>query len=211
MIGSNLLRYRPDQRYLIFDVETEGLHLARTRPWQLAYAVCTLKGIESINVRHLNWPDLNVSLEAARVTRFDMATHMRIAEDPETVLRDFEALVNDPQYILTGHNILGFDAYVYQTWRRLCGRSLDWSFMPRMLDTNVLSKAYRKGFKPEHDNLPAWQYKVMAWREKGLKTRLGVMAREFGIEYDERYAHDAAYDVRVNHGVLNKLVWSIEV
>ncbi len=211
MIGASLLRYREDQRFLIYDFETEGLSLYHSRPWQISYAICTLKKIESIVVRHLDWPDLKVSDGAARITRFDMRTHKSIAEDPSVVLADFDALIYDSQYHPTGHNILGFDVYVHQTWRRLCGKTVDWSYVPRSLDTNALTKAYKKQFKPDLENLLAWQYKCMHFREKGLKSSLGSVAREFGLEYDERYAHDAAYDCRVNHGVLNKLIWSLEI
>lgn len=212
MIGSELLRYKTDQLYLIADTETEGLSLGRSRPWQISYAVCTLKEVLSIKVRHLNWPLLSVSPEAARITRFDMASHLSIAEDPAVVLGDFEPLLYDPKYIVVGHNWLGFDAYVVQTWRRLCGRQgVDWSYLPRTLDTNALSKAYQKQWKPDRENMWAWQYRCLEHREKGLKSSLGAMARLFEVPYDERFAHDAAYDTRVNHGVLKGLVWGMEV
>lgn len=210
MIGSELLRYKPDQKFLIFDKETEGLNLFSSRPWQISYAICTVKEILDIKVRHIHWPDLYVSDQAARVTRFNMASHLRIAEDPEVVLKDFEALALDPQYILAGHNILGYDIYVWETWRRLISRTTDWSYLPRILDTNCLMKAYKKGFAPSGDRL-TWQYKLLDYREKGLKSNLGVCAKEFKIPYDETRAHDAKYDTQINHAVLNKLIWAVEI
>lgn len=210
MIGSNLLRYKDDQLFLLHDWETEGLNLYNTRGWQLAYAICTIHRVISIKVRHLNWPNLNVSPEAARVTRFNMAEHLKIAEDPAVVMRDFNKLRYDPQYIRAGHNILGFDDYVTKAANRMLGLPHVESPELRALDTNALMKGYLKGWKPGPDIL-ATQYRWLNYREKGLKSSLGLCARTFSLEYDERQSHRADYDVYVNHGVLNKLVWSIEI
>ncbi len=214
MIGSDLLRYQDNQRFLCWDVETEGLSLTRARPWQIAYAICTIKGIESINVRYPLWEDLSVSEEAARVTRFDMKDYRARAEPADEVLKDFESILFDPSIMSLGHNLLGFDVYVVNTWRRLCGQKTDWSFVPRVVDTLALSRAYRYGHAPDRSNPLAWQYKMLGirgTRAKGMGCSLGAMAREFGVEYDERQAHNASYDCHVNHAVFNKLAWSVEV
>lgn len=210
MIGANLLRFNTEQRYLMWDVETEGLNLFTSRPWEISYAICTAKAIESIVVRRLNWPNLRVSDEAARITRFNMADHLKRAEDPMVVLKDFESLALDEQYLPAGHNIMGFDGYVYRTWRRALGLPDDISLHHRFIDTNCLFKGYKKGFVPTGDRF-VYQWKLLNYREKGLKSSLGVCCREFGIPYDERQAHDAKYDTQVNHAVLKELIWKIEI
>ncbi len=213
MIGSSLLRYRDDQKYLLLDGESNGLNLHASQPWQIAYAICTNKQIEATVVRYPKWPDFVMSDEAAQVTRFDMKDYLSRAEDPNDVLTDFEALLFDPQYLILGHNLLGFDAYLIQTWRRLCDRKEDWSFVPRIIDTLCLSRAYRFGIAPDHENLIAWQYKMLTIRSKakGMGASLGAMAREFQIEYDERKAHGALYDIEVNHKVFSRLIWEVEI
>lgn len=214
MIGADLLRYQDDQRFLIIDGESNGLNLHASQCWQIAYSICTLTSIEATVVRYPKWPDMVMSDEAARVTRFDMKDYLSRAEDPNAVLTDFEKLLYDPQYLIVAHNGLGFDAYLIQTWRRLCGREVDWSFVERMIDTLALSRAYRHQHTPDRDNPLAWQYKMLSirgTRTKGMGCSLGAMAREFGVEYDERRAHSADYDIDVTHKVLNKLVWSLEV
>jgi DNA polymerase III epsilon subunit-like protein len=214
MIGADLLRYQDNQRFLVLDGESNGLNLARSQPWQIAYAVCSLKQIEETVVRYPKWSDFVMSDEAAQVTRFDMKDYLSRAEDANEVLTDFEKLLLDPQYLIVGHNILGFDAYLIQTWRRLCGRSEDWSFVPRMIDTLALSRAYRYSQTPDRTNFLAWQYRMLSIRgsrAKGMGCSLGAMAREFQVPYDERLAHDAGYDIRVNHSVFNQLVWNLEV
>lgn len=214
MIGSDLLRYQDNQRYLIIDGESNGLNLARAQCWQIAYSIGTLKAIEATVVRYPKWPDLVMSDDAAQVTRFDMKDYLSRAEDPNAVLTDFEKLLYDPQYLIVAHNGLGFDAYLIQTWRRLCGRSEDWSFVHRIVDTLALSRAYRYQHIPDHANMLAWQYKMLSIRgtkAKGMGCSLGAMAREFGIEYDERRAHDAGVDIGYTHGILQRLVWSVEI
>jgi DNA polymerase III epsilon subunit-like protein len=213
MIGSELLRYQDHQRYILFDVETEGLNLGRSKPWQISYAICTNKRIESVVTRYPYYKDLNVSPEAAKITRFDHKSYVQASEDPLVILKDFEQIAMDPSYLILGHNILGFDAYMWQNMRHLSGLKTDWSFIDRMVDTLALSRAYRHQIQPDLNNITAWQYKMLTLRKKGkgFGASLKAMAKEFLIEYDERYSHDAEYDCQVNHQVFQKLIWTIEV
>lgn len=71
MIGSDLLRYNKAQKYLVWDVETTSLNLAYALPWQISYAVFTLDKILDIQNKYIFWKDLQVSADAARITRFD--------------------------------------------------------------------------------------------------------------------------------------------
>lgn len=213
MIGSDLLRYQDNQRYVIADFETEGLSLHHSRPWQLSYAICTNRQIESIVTKYPLYKDINVSDEAARVTRFDKKRYLEMAEDPVKILADFEAVVTDPSIFTVFHNGLGFDAYVWQTMRRLQGKPTDWTYINRMIDTLCLSRAYRHNMTPDRNDFLAWQYKMLTLRSraKGFGASLGAMAREFQIPYDERFAHDSEYDLKITHQVFVKLIWSLEV
>lgn len=211
MIGSGLLRYADNQRFGLFDIESEGLNLAFTRPWQIAYIIFTNKTVEKVVNKHILWNDLNISDEAARVTRFDRQHYLSFAEDPHVVLAEFERDILDPTVIPVFHNGLGFDVYPLEVWRRACGKKTTWDYVSRCVDTNCLAKAYKKGIHPDRENFVAWQYKLQSFREKGLKTSLGVMAKEFGIPYDENKAHDALYDCDVNRQVFQKLIWSVEI
>ena len=214
MIGSNLLRYQDDQKYCIFDFETSGLNLYHSLPWQLSYAICTNKTIEKTVTRYPFYKNLKVSDEAARITRFDKKHYLGVAEDPVLILKDFEDIAMDSSIKPLGHNICGFDAYIWQTMRRLQGKSTDWSFISRMIDTLALSRAYRNNITPDLTNFTAWQYKILNMpgsRKKGMGASLGAMAREFQIPYDEQFAHDASYDINVNFEVFKSLIWKMEV
>ena len=65
---NNNLRFNKDQRYVIFDTETEGLNLIKSRPWQVAWIIAEGDKIISRNDRFIHWPNLNVSEGAAKVT-----------------------------------------------------------------------------------------------------------------------------------------------
>lgn len=221
MIGSELLRYRLDtQKVCVIDTETEGLALAYSRPWQVSYGIGTLRSLEAVSVRHVNWPGLDVSPEAAQVTRFNMADHLRIAEEPSTVVSDLDTYLFNPDYLIIWQNGLGFDAYILDILRQATGRAQDWSYMPRTLDTMCLSKAYRLSVAPSGDRL-SWQYKLLHERlskkkvegdpKRGGGVNLGAMCKQFNIEYDPMRAHDASYDVSRTHLLLGQLIWQIEI
>jgi len=213
MIGAELLRYQKNQLYNISDVETNGLNLYESLPWQISYCVTTSTQIQKTVTRYIRWPNFKMNDDAARITRFNMATYLERAEDPELVLKDYEEVLFDPSVIFSGHNILAYDSYIIQRWRNKLGRSTDWSFLQRCIDTNLLMKAIQKGFTPPSDKKYwlSWQYQVLNYRQKGLKSSLGFSCRHFQIPYDEKQAHDAGYDVRVNSQVLNKMIWAIEI
>lgn len=211
MIGSDLLRFKKDQRFFIYDEETESLNLFFSRPWQVSYAVATQAEIITSHVRYIWWPDLKVSADAARITRFDYELYKKLAEPPEVVYADFSKGLYDTSMIPTGHNILGFDPYPTAAWQRGIKQPVDWSYVRRSLDTNCLMKAYKKGWTPDRANMWAWQYRCMNHIERGLKSSLGVACQEFGIDYDSRRAHDAGYDTSVNHKVLKELLWKLEI
>ncbi len=218
MIGSDLLRYADKQRFLIHDFETESLNLFAARPWQLSYALCTNKYIDKVITRYPLYTDINVSDEAARITRFDKKHYLSVGEDPVKVLADFEEIALDPSVLLLGHNVLGYDRYIWRTMRRLQGKPIGDAFNmdinSRLIDTLCLSRAYRHGIVPDLKDYAAWQYKALSikgTRAKGMGCSLGAMAREFQIPYDERLAHDATYDTNVNFEVFKKLIIAVEV
>lgn len=45
----DLLRFKFNQKYVIFDTETEGLNLVTSKPWQLAWIEAEGKQIEKQN------------------------------------------------------------------------------------------------------------------------------------------------------------------
>lgn len=216
MVGSQLTRYRKTEPFLIFDIEGESLNLGFSRPWQLAYAVATLQsGIQSVRSVMIRWPKLHMTDDNPSFAHFDPARYEREARDPREVWAEFSPLLG--KHRAAGHNLLGYDADIVALWQRALGLKLsyDWLYSPPVLDTNAVSKAYRGQWTPDTSSpeaFVAWQYKCYhTFLPKGTKTKLGDMCREFGVEYDEKRAHDAEYDIRANWSMLKELVGRVEV
>lgn len=208
MIGSQLKRYQPDWRYMVPDKETEGLNLWASRPWQIAWIIADSKQVYEREEHYIWFKDLYVSPQAALITRFDYAKYKERAEDPVKVLDRYEERLYDTSMGVVGQNFF-YDGDIHKTWRRVCGRKHDYSWTSRLYDTNCLSKAYRKGIKPDLTNFLAWQYKMQSIREK-LKTRLETMCGEFKIPFDPYRAHEALYDVEKTRELFEKQKWAIE-
>lgn len=211
MIGSSLLRYSKDQEYTIFDFETTGLNLFFDIPWQCSFIVCTLDRIIESHDYYLRWGDLNISKGAAAVTGFNEYEYKRLARDPKEVLDIFESAILPKSRIPLGHNILGYDTMIHQVWRRRLSLPIDYSYLPRCIDTNAVAKAYKKGIPIDSKNRLASQYKMVNYYERGLKSSLSVMAKELGVPFNEQDLHKSHKDIELNWRVWQKLVWSIDI
>lgn len=206
MIGSNLLRYRTDQLYMGLDMESEGLSMAYSRPWQVAWAIADSKSIIRTKVAYPWWSNLKVSREAALVTRFDYDQYKAQARDAREVLAEFEADLMSPNHRIVWQNGSGADFYFHQTWRRELGLPYDDSYLIRSIDLKGLTQALKKGWTPDISSPAAflsWQYKATSYIEKGLKSSLSICAVEEGIEHDLDTLHDATSDIIL----MMKLYW----
>ncbi len=209
-IGSDLLRFS-DHKIALFDWETQRLNLLlENLPFQCSIMVVQKGQILHTHNHYLKWPNFKMSPDAARITRFQQSW-VDNGDDPEFVLDIFEQYALDETYLLGGHNIIGFDSPVWQMWRRALGRPTNWSANPRMLDTHLLARAYKMGWKPDRDNLEEWFQKVSNGYEKGVKTGLSLMAKELGVPFEESRLHDGIYDLGLNAQVLWKLANLMEI
>lgn len=209
-IGSELLRFS-DRKIALFDFETQRVNtLQDNLPFQCSILIMQRGKILGSHNHYIRWPNFRMSKDAAAITRFQQHW-VDNGDDPEYVLEIFEQYARDPEYLLGGHSVIGFDIPLWQLWRRALGKKPDWSPLQRTLDTHALSRAYKEGWKPDRENLLAWQYKVLDAYRKGVKTGLGVMAAEFKIDTDPNRLHDSAYDLHINAQVLNKLLYALEI
>ena len=62
LMKSDLLRFRPQQKYCFFDYETCNLNLGseRNKPWQLGLIITEGKRITAKHKYHIKWKDLHV-------------------------------------------------------------------------------------------------------------------------------------------------------
>ena len=166
----DLLRFKFNQKYVIFDTETEGLNLVTSKPWQLAWIEAEGKKITKKQNRFLMWDDLNVSEDAAKITGFDKKDYLSKAEDPAVVFKEFMDLISQDDVIVVGQNILGYDLYILGVIARNLNVKIDYSFAKRCFDTKAIATAIAKDNKnPDKEDFLAWQLRYLHYRERGLK------------------------------------------
>jgi len=208
----DLLRFKFDQKYVIFDTETEGLNLVTSKPWQLAWIEATGKKITKKQNRFLMWDDLNVSEDAAKVTGFNYNNYAKQAEDPLVVYKEFMDLISQDDIIIVGQNLLGYDIYILGVIARKLGLDIDYSFVNRIFDTKAIATALAKGNKtPDKDDFIAWQIKWLNYRERGLKTNQKRLLEYYDIKFDEKKLHDALYDIEKNFEIFTKQLWELDI
>ena len=208
----DLLRFKFNQKYIIFDTETEGLNLVTSKPWQLAWIEAEGKQIKKKQNRFLMWEDLNVSEDAARVTGFDYKSYVKQAEDPAVVYKEFIDLINQDDVMIIGQNLLGYDIYILGVIARQLGLKIDYSFVNRIFDTKAIATALAKGNKtPDNDDFASWQIKWLNYRERGLKSNQKYLLEYYNIDFDLKKLHDALYDIEKNFEIFLKQIWELEI
>ena len=92
-MNESLLRFDRNQKYLVFDTETEGLNLINSRPWQVAWIVTQGDKVLEEHDVYVGWDDLEVSKDAARVTGFSKQDYERRAID--SIMTRLRSLVEE--------------------------------------------------------------------------------------------------------------------
>jgi DNA polymerase III epsilon subunit-like protein len=213
-MNEDLLRFKNNQKYLIFDYETCNLNLnsQSNKPWQIGYLIAQGKKILDKKDFYISWNELNISKEAARITGFSKSKYEKKKVDAESVLNDFEKYLYDDNYLVIGHNILGFDVYIHNIFRNLLGKATNYSFIDRCIDTNCLARSVKNEIPYSNSqNIVPWQYKLLNFRKKGVKTNLKQLCKDYSIDFDESKLHDALYDVIKTYEVFLKMIWDIEI
>lgn len=208
---NDLLRFKKDQNYIVLDCETEGLNLVSSRPWQCSWVVCRGNTIISKHDHFIRWDNINVSPDAARITGFDKDHYHSKAQEPTQVFDKLSKYLCDPSFLVIGQNILGFDVYMINVWRKLMGMKADYSYVKRIIDTKSISTAIFKNILPDKENFLSWQYKMLHIREKGLKTSQAFMLKYYDIPHDPKKLHDSLYDVEMTFEIFKKQIFNIDL
>ena len=197
-------------KYILFDTETENLNLKSTRPWQLAYLVFNNGKVIDKKSYYIWWEDLNISKEAAEITKFNYDIYKKNAQPPEVVWKEFSKYYCNEDYLIVGHNILGFDMPVVRNWARQIKKYYDWSSeLKRYVDTNLLYKAVKLNMQIDKNNFLNFQFKVRSIRAR-IKTNLTTACQENGIDIDTSKTHEALYDVEKNAEFFEKIKYLIK-
>lgn len=203
------------QKYILADFETCNLNLYSldNKPWQLSFLIAQGNRILELKDYYLWWDDLKISDDAKRITGFDEKKYKERAVDPKPVLEELDSYCENKDYVIMGHNFLGFDVYIHQIYRRLCGKDVNFSYIneDRLIDTNCLQKAIIKEITFNEKKKILWMYKLNELREKGLKTSITACCKHFSIDFDEKKLHDAKYDIEKNFEIFKKQIWKINL
>ena len=212
-MDSHLLRFNKDKTFVFIDFETENLCLnfRHNIPWQMA--MIKSKGDTKLSEHDfmISWDrPLNISEEAAKITRFDHKKYDQRKQPHDTVFKVMEEWLEDADYII-GHNILGFDAYLISEFYKKMGKS-SMHLINKFIDTYCLAKAYKLGLeKPSKQSLIEYQYTMLNVRKRGVGGNLKTLGLKFDIEHDYDKLHDALVDLELNLKIWEKLKWEIEI
>ena len=212
-MDEHLLRFDKDKIYTFIDCETENLclHDFHNLPWQIG--MFKVKGEKILAEKDLwvSWDrDINLSEGAARITKFDKNKYDSLKKPHDKMFKEMAEWLDDCDYVV-GHNVLGFDIYLINNFYKKMG--LDYKHIaPKVIDTNCLAKGVKFGLRFASDeSLLAYQYKLLHRRQKGVRTNLKALGKEYEIDFDETRLHEALYDLELNIKVWNKLKWMIEI
>lgn len=210
-----LLRNNKNVVYTFCDFETFNLCLnwRHNRVWQTG--LLRVKGEEIVESQDLliNWEGLThlkIGEEAARITRYDPEKVRKLGKKPEEVWPTITRMLNDCDYIV-GHNFLGFDIYLLKGYAESQGE--DWKhFTSKVIDTKALAQGIKLGFPyKQPESLLEYQYKMNHTIVKGVKTRLELLGKEYGIPHDYEHLHDAIIDLQLNLKVWNKIKFQVDI
>lgn len=186
-----------NQKYIVFDTETEGLNLHSSRPWQLSWIVCEGNRVLKTYDKYISFDDLSIPKVVQNLTGFSWSKYNDKKEPLKDVLPLFKSYILNPEYKIVGQNLLGFDVYMIAELERLLGQKPDYSYLNRIYDTVALGKAFREGLQKPSSDFLSWQYKVIHDRSLKAKASQLQLLKYFGIDFDENKLHEAVYDINM--------------
>jgi DNA polymerase III epsilon subunit-like protein len=186
-----------NQKYLVIDTETEGLNLHSSKTWQLSWIVCQGNKILEEHDEFISHKTLNIPEVVKKLTGFDWTKYNNKSKSLSEVWSKFEKYLYDPQYVIVGQNLLGFDVYMLGILQKILGQVPDYSYLHRIYDTRALGKAYRENLDKPKNNFLSWQYKLINDRTLKAKVSQGALLKFFDIDHDESKLHDALYDIKM--------------
>lgn len=207
------LSYNNKIKYATMDCETEGISIALHRPWEIAFLISQGNKTLESKVLYPWFKDLNVGKRAAEVTGFNFEKYRDLATPKEDVWEEIKSYLYHPDYLIVGHNFLGFDIFLLRTLAKACNDWPGWDgYIEKVLDTLCLSRMYHNGTKPDPNNFLGSQLAQLGKPPRGAKkANLTAMAKEFSIPVDETKTHAALYDVTLCGTVLNKLIYALDI
>lgn len=194
------------QKYLIFDVESDNLNLAKVKPWQIAWCLAEGNKITDTFDMYLDMPDFSIKPEIAKMNHFNKFAYDKKKKPMAEVWNLFKKELFNKDRIVIGQNLIGFDVYAIASLQKYLGEKPDYSYMERIYDTRPIGKAYKDGVPfPTSGDVLSWQYKIMHDRSSKTKSSQLYQLKNLGIEFDESKLHDAVYDIECTFKIFLEL------
>lgn len=194
------------------DTETFNLNLGyKNLPWQFA-AVFSENGriVKKVDVM-IDVGDPNqISADARRITRFNDEKYHANKKSALSVWKGIKKILLNPDNIIIGHNILGFDIYILRNLARFVGDDIDFNdFILRVRDTISMARGdyFESKMPKDETELLSWQYKYLHKSVRAFRSSLGAVAKGQNIDYDKDRAHDALYDVEIGYKIYRNLLY----
>lgn len=213
MLSKDLLRFNKKQKYCLFDFESRNLSLIgydTNYPWQCSYIIFDQNRVYDEKDYYVNW-GCPPSPEIQKMTGYSQRRMDEEGRDPLEVYKEFSQALRNPEYIVVGHNVLGFDIHLEKNWSKEVGIPHKYDYLNRLVDTLALAKAYRFDKKINRESFLSFQFKMDKLFKRGQKCKLSDLADEFGIDYDKSRLHDSSYDIRLNIQVFKQLIYKVEI
>ena len=211
-MDGHLIRFEENKTFVFIDCETENLCLneCNNLPWQIA--MIKAEGGKMVDSKdyYVAWNrDINISADAARITRFNPVDYNKKKIKFEEIFPTIKDWLDNADYIV-GHNILGFDIYLIKDFYNYAGEEYQ-HLMDKIIDTNCVAKGikFELPYKEGEDFLE-YQYKLTHERRRGVKTNLAFLGKEYEIKHDPNKLHDALADLELNLKVWNQLKYRLE-
>ena len=61
------------------------------------------------------------------------------------------------------------------------------------------------------DDLIAWQYRWLNYREKGIKTSQAHLLKHYDIPHDPSLLHNALVDIEMTFSIFQKQIFDLEI
>jgi DNA polymerase III epsilon subunit-like protein len=200
----------PDD-YVVFDTETNGVHIATAKILQYGFCVVIRRRVALILSQLVNRPNLVIPKEAADIHGITLE---KLAQEGIPA-REYVPAVADMMHrwvkegmIVVGHNLHRFDIPLFEIESAEFGKPFKFT-SDSIIDTGMLVKGSQLGmFMRERETLRSFYDRVSSVRsrvkwslDKHCYATYGLGSS--GVRLDD--AHDAAADCRLTHWLLETL------
>lgn len=217
MFSNDLLRFKSNIKYTVFDVESYNLALNFSFNACWSVGIIQTNDFKIINTQEIliNWlnekPDLLIEPEVAIKNHYSKENILKHGLNPKEAFNIFYPYLNDCDYILA-QNIWGFDIYLLKEYCNYMNKP--WKhFLPKIIDTNAIAKGLKTGniFDSKKESFIEYSMRCNNIIKRGIKTNLKQLCRDYDIEFDDNLYHGSSYDCQKTLDVWKKMVWLIEL